>query len=84
MREDGFIYAIGIEGYPSVKIGKTTGPVTKRLAALQIAQPVPLKILAVVPLDHNVSRIEKAIHRFLEAERQQGEWFAVPLTSSPA
>jgi hypothetical protein len=43
-----------------VKIGKTAGPVTKRLAMLQIGQPAPLKVLAAVPVDHNLSRIEKA------------------------
>jgi len=35
MREGGYIYAVGIEGVASMKIGKTTVPVAKRLAALQ-------------------------------------------------
>jgi hypothetical protein len=46
MSEGGFIYAIGVEGVPSVKIGKTAGPVIKRLAMLQTGQPAPLKVLA--------------------------------------
>jgi DNA-binding XRE family transcriptional regulator len=75
----GTIYAIGTAGTSSVKIGKTAGAVTKRLAALQTAHPFPLKVLASVPVEHDVSRIEKAIHHFLEAERQHGEWFAVSL-----
>jgi transcriptional regulator with XRE-family HTH domain len=70
-----FIYAIGAEGSPHVKIGKTAGPVAKRVAELQIGQSVPLKVLASVPVEQDISRIEKAIHRFLEANRQRGEWF---------
>jgi DNA-binding XRE family transcriptional regulator len=77
MPTSGFIYAIGAEGSPHVKIGKTTVPVAKRLVALQTGQPVPLKVLAYVPVDHGLSRIEKAIHRFLQADRQHGEWFAL-------
>ena len=79
MSESGFIYAIGAEGEPSVKIGKTARSVAKRLAALQIGHPAPLQVLASVPVDQDLSRIEKAIHRFLEADRQQGEWFAAPV-----
>jgi ribosome-binding protein aMBF1 (putative translation factor) len=77
MSTGGFIYAIGSEGIASVKIGKTTGPVAKRLTALQIGHPAPLTVRASVSVTHDLSRIEKAIHRFLEADRQRGEWFAV-------
>jgi DNA-binding XRE family transcriptional regulator len=77
MSEAGFIYAIGAEGLPAVKIGKTARSVVKRLALLQTCHPAPLKILATVPVEQDLSRIEKAIHRFLASERQRGEWFAV-------
>jgi DNA-binding XRE family transcriptional regulator len=73
----GFIYAIGAEGEPSVKIGKTARPVAKRLAALQVGYSARLQIRASVPVEQDLSRIEKAIHRFLDSDRQQGEWFAV-------
>jgi ribosome-binding protein aMBF1 (putative translation factor) len=77
VKTGGFIYAIGAEGEPSVKIGKTARPVAKRLAALQIGYPARLQIRAAVPVEQDLNRIEKAIHRFLESDRQQGEWFAV-------
>jgi DNA-binding XRE family transcriptional regulator len=73
----GFIYAIGAEGSPHIKIGKTTGPVVKRLAALQVGYPARLHIRTAVPVEQDLGRIEKAIHRFLATDRQQGEWFAV-------
>jgi DNA-binding Xre family transcriptional regulator len=82
MSESGFIYAIGVEGLRPVKIGKTSRSVAKRLAILQTGHPAPLKILAAVPVEQDLSRIEKAIHRFLEADRQRGEWFAVEVDQS--
>ena len=77
MKTDGFIYAIGIEGRQGVKIGKTTGPIAKRLSMLQVGQPEPLALLAHVHVTQGLSQIEKAIHQFLAADRQRGEWFAV-------
>jgi hypothetical protein len=38
----GTIYAIGAVGTSWVKIGRTTGPVMKRLQTLQTGQPFPL------------------------------------------
>ena len=75
----GTIYAIGVEGIPSVKIGRTAGPVVRRLAELQIGHPTPLAVIAHAPVERDVRQIEQAIHRFLQAERQQGEWFAVQI-----
>ena len=77
MRTGGFIYAIGAEGSPHVKIGHTRTAVKKRLRALQIGHPSRLHILATVPVDDHLARIEKQIHRFLADQQQQGEWFAV-------
>jgi DNA-binding transcriptional regulator YiaG len=82
MSESGFIYAIGAVGTSYVKIGRTTGPVTKRLAMLQTGHPEPLTLLAHVSVERDLSRIEKSIHRFLEADRQRGEWFAVQVDQS--
>jgi DNA-binding XRE family transcriptional regulator len=75
----GTIYAIGPSHGQAVKIGSTGGNVKHRLRALQIGHPARLHILASVPVDTNLRAIEKAIHRFLEADRQQGEWFAVSI-----
>jgi DNA-binding Xre family transcriptional regulator len=75
----GTIYAIGADGASSVKIGKTAGVVTRRLAALQIGHPMPLQVLASVSVEQDLGRIEQAVHRFLDAERQRGEWFAIAI-----
>src|SRR5947209_19293791 len=77
MSKGGFIYAIGMEGTSSVKIGKTAGSVEKRLAELQTGQPFPLKLLASVQVEDYLGGVESAIHRFLEADRQRGEWFTL-------
>ena len=75
----GTMYAIGVVGTSYVKIGKTTVPVERRLQALQIGQPLPLQILATVPVEANLHRIEKQVHAFLEAEWRRGEWFDLPM-----
>jgi hypothetical protein len=76
MPSGGVSYAIGIPGRPYVKIGKTTGPVSKRLAVHQCGQPEPLPLLATVQVDTDLTRIEKAIHTFLATEHRRGERFA--------
>ncbi len=45
-KSGGTIYAIGVVGTSWVKIGRTTGPVRKRLQTLQTWQPFPLQVLA--------------------------------------
>jgi DNA-binding XRE family transcriptional regulator len=75
----GMIYALGTVGTSWVKIGCTTGLVEERVKILQTGQPFPLQILAQVSVDANVRRIEKHVHAFLAAERQQGEWFDIPI-----
>jgi Meiotically up-regulated gene 113 len=79
MAEGGFIYAIGAGGTSSVKIGSTVTSAEKRCAQLQIGHPLPLHVLAAVPVSADLRRIEHQIHAFLEAERQQGEWFTLAL-----
>jgi transcriptional regulator with XRE-family HTH domain len=75
----GTIYAIGAVGTSWVKIGRTTAPVMQRLKTLQTGQPFPLQVLASLPVETDVHRIEKQVHAFLEAERRRGEWFAVEM-----
>ncbi len=77
MRRGGFIYAIGAGGTELGKIGKTRGPVAKRVAMLQTGYPARLQIVAHAHVEEDLSRIEKAIHHFLETDLQHGEWFAV-------
>lgn len=79
MSDSGFLYAIGIPGGTSVKIGKTTKSVAQRLATLQISHPDRLHVLAHVRVADGLSKLERAIHTLLAAERQQGEWFAVTI-----
>jgi len=75
----GTIYAIGAVGTSLVKIGCTTKTVERRLVALQTGQPFPLQVVAALPVETNLHRIEKLIHQFLETERQHGEWFALEI-----
>jgi hypothetical protein len=73
----GTIYAIGAVGTSFVKIGSTRTTVVERLKILQTGQPFPLQVVASVPVESNVRRIEKQVQAFLDAERLRGEWFDV-------
>jgi DNA-binding XRE family transcriptional regulator len=73
----GFIYAIGAEGSPHVKIGKTSGEVVKRVARLQTGYPARLSILAQARIEDDLDRLEKALHQMLESKHIYGEWFAI-------
>jgi DNA-binding XRE family transcriptional regulator len=73
------IYAIGAVGTSFVKMGSTRTSVERRLRSLQTGQPFPLQILATVPIEKDLHRIEKQVHAFLEQERQHGERFAMPM-----
>jgi DNA-binding XRE family transcriptional regulator len=77
MPNGGTIYAIGVEGSSLVKIGCTTGTVEKRLQSLQTGQPFSLHVLAAIPIDTHVQRIERQVHAFLAQERRRGEWFDI-------
>jgi DNA-binding XRE family transcriptional regulator len=77
----GFIYAIGAVGTTYVKIGSTRADVQKRLQALQVGHHARLQTLAAIPVEADLHRIEKQIHRFLAAERQQGEWCDIAMNT---
>ena len=79
MKTGGFIYAIGAVGTSYVKIGSTRTSVEHRRSVLQIGQPLPLHIIARVPVAAQVRRVESRIHAFLKADRQRGDWFDVPM-----
>jgi ribosome-binding protein aMBF1 (putative translation factor) len=82
MSSGGTLYAIASEGTALVKIGCTTGTVEKRLKSLQTGQPFSLHVLASVPVEADVQRIEKQVHAFLAQERRRGEWFEISLDAA--
>jgi DNA-binding XRE family transcriptional regulator len=79
MPKGGTIYAIGMEGTSLIKIGSTTTSVERRLKSLQTGQPHPLHILANIPVEIDVQKIERQVHAFLTTERRRGEWFDVDI-----
>src|SRR5262245_61542587 len=82
MSQSGYIYAIAAEGSPHVKIGKTTKTAEYRRQQLQIGYPSILRVLAEIAVESDLTRIEKQVHAFLEAERIRGEWFDVRMDPS--
>jgi hypothetical protein len=83
MAPGGFIYALGIAGHPSVKIGKTRQAVAQRLSTLQTGQPEPLTLLAHAAVDHDLSQVEKAIHQSLAPMRLPCYPLCIPVTRRP-
>ena len=79
MGQGGFIYALGAEGSPHVKIGSTKGSVERRMKILQTGHPAPLYIIARVEVATNLRRVEKRIHALIQAVCQYGEWFDIAL-----
>jgi DNA-binding XRE family transcriptional regulator len=78
----GTIYAIGAVGTSWVKIGSTRAGVAQRLKILQTGQPFPLQVLAIVPVETDVQRIEHQVHVFLAEEQRRGEWFEVAMDAA--
>jgi excisionase family DNA binding protein len=66
----GFVYFLAAIDGP-IKIGFARD-VSERLAALQIANPHPLRLLASLP---GTVRLERALHRRFAEHRLRGEWF---------
>jgi len=79
MSQSGFIYAIGAEGTPHVKIGSTKGSVESRRRQLQTGHPLRLQTVASIAVDMNLRAIEKQVQTFLVEYLQGGEWFDVPM-----
>ena len=67
----GFVYVIGSDDFPFVKIGHTTN-VKKRLCQLQSGNPFTLKVLAT---REGTWALEQLIHRSYAFQRIRGEWF---------
>lgn len=70
----GVIYFISRKDDPTypVKIGFSTGDLTRRLANIQVGCPHKLAIIARVPAHHS---LEPRLHEKLAASRLVGEWF---------
>lgn len=58
-----------------IKIGFTTGSVSKRLASLRTATDCELRLLGVTASDARYGTTERQIHLRLSKSRYRGEWF---------
>ena len=67
----GYVYAIGSEDFPFVKIGHTTN-VAARLAQLQTGNPYRLEVLGTWP---GTFALEQLVHQSFAFQRLRGEWF---------
>ena len=56
-----------------IKIGHTKNNIRNRMDLLQTGNPVKLKLLAVVDIDHR--GVEGQIHKKFKEQRIIGEWF---------
>jgi hypothetical protein len=70
MRGVVYFVSAGIDG--PVKVGFTRGKLARRLADLQLASPVRLRVLYAV---HGGRDRERRIHVKLASHRLHGEWF---------
>jgi hypothetical protein len=66
------VYAIieGVDGARAVKLGKSAGHPSQRLATLQTGNPRPLRLLA-----YTRHLSERAVHLRWRSLRASGEWF---------
>lgn len=63
-------------GRNAVKIGQSGNCMNSRFISLQMANPEPLRVLAVIP-DSRPSVLEQILHEILASKRIRGEWFAM-------
>ncbi len=72
INEAGTIYFIKSTTNHEIKIGFTSGDVTKRLSTLQTSHPYKLELLATISGN---TKFEKSLHRKFQQYRLKGEWF---------
>jgi hypothetical protein len=60
-----------IDNEPFVKIGRSNNPV-RRARVLQISQPRPARLIAVIAGEES---LERELHERFRSSRKQGEWF---------
>ena len=63
-------------GRNAVKVGKSRNCIDTRFMNLQIANPDPLRIIAVVS-GPDPCHLEARLHQLLASKRIRGEWFAI-------
>jgi hypothetical protein len=68
----GYVYYIACTATHRVKIGYTSGPVERRLKALQTGAPAPLDLIA---YHEGSPAMEQAAHKLFAEQRVCGEWF---------
>ncbi len=71
MSWDGCVYFLECDGF--TKIGFTKN-LRKRLSALQLCNPKPIRFLAILPGDR---KLETALHKRFADHRSSGEWFCL-------
>ena len=75
IHESEFLYVIGVAGNPFFKVGRSSDPV-KRMANLQCAIPIDLKLEAVFCVaSSGAEKLERSAHRALASHNVRGEWF---------
>jgi hypothetical protein len=75
----GYVYVIGAEGLPVVKIGKAKNP-EWRMQVLQTGTPVRLSLLWTTL---GGLELEGRLHRRFSAYRKHGEWFDLSMLGDP-
>jgi hypothetical protein len=76
----GILYVIGDATTSVVKIGCTRRSVHARLAQLQTGHPAQLDIKMTFDVAVDLRAVEQEVHSLLASHRQQGEWFALPMS----
>lgn len=73
------VYVVAFSPRGPAKIGKADNPIL-RLDQLQTGNPYRLHIFFAATLgnDDAANRIERAVHKLLDAQRLVGEWFKLP------
>lgn len=75
---EGYVYIIGIEGRPELKIGITTRSPMDRIREWQTGHPERYIVHASFPTG-NLQETESIIHKKLYSFRKRGEWFEIDL-----
>jgi uncharacterized protein YozE (UPF0346 family) len=70
--EKGTVYFLKSPHSHEIKIGFTSGEVSKRLSSLQTSHPYQLELLTTIPGNTD---LERSLHQQFEQYRLRGEWF---------
>lgn len=70
----GCIYVVRAHG--QYKIGRTSGPVWKRLTALQTGSPGKITLVCEMPAPEP-QKVERRLHERFASQHTRGEWYAL-------